>query len=195
MVRPLGGIQERPIDCVVIAATNRDLTTLIKQRQFREDLFYRLNTFTVKIPPLRDRKEDIFELTRFFLKKYNEEYNLNRRISSHLMKTLSSYPFPGNVRELESVIKQAVIMSENDMIDNFIIITIGADCGKLNESYNNCNLIERIRNFERELIKQALSHNRTTREMARYLGISQSAVVKKLKKYQLARPSITYGIN
>ena len=88
-------------------------------------------------------------------------------------------------------------MSESEVLDDFIITTIGTDYDKLNEPYNNnCNLIEKIRNVERELLKDALVHNRTTRDMASYLGISQSAVVKKLKKYRLTKPtSIPNRIN
>jgi len=197
LVRPLGGTKQKTISCTIIAATNQDLPAMIKKGAFREDLYYRLNAFIVKIPPLRKRKEDIFALTGLFLQKYNEKYNMNRRVSNRLIKTLCSYLFPGNVRELASIIKQALVMSESEVLDDFIITTIGTDYDKLNEPYNNnCNLIEKIRNVERELLKDALVHNRTTRDMASYLGISQSAVVKKLKKYRLTKPtSIPNRIN
>jgi DNA-binding NtrC family response regulator len=121
-----------------------------------------------------------------FLQKYSEEYNEHRHISSRLLKTLCGHPFPGNVRELESIIRQAVVMSESDVIDDFIIDTIGAECYSPNmpATYSG-NLFEKIGNFEKDQLKDALRLCKTTREMAKYLGISQSAVVKKLKKHGL----------
>lgn len=195
VVRPLGSVYEKTINCTIIATTNKDLPLMIRQGHFREDLFFRLNTFTVRIPPLRERPEDIFQLVNLFLQKYNDEYNQHRRISSRSIKTLCGYSFPGNVREVENIVKQAVVMSESDVIDDFIIHTIGAECYSLNMpvSYGG-NLFDKIRNFEKEQLKDALRHGKTTREMAKYLGISQSAVVKKLKKHRLQGPLIRKGI-
>jgi transcriptional regulator with PAS, ATPase and Fis domain len=94
----LGSLKPRKIDCTVIAATNRDLEELTRSNQFRQDLFYRLNTFTVRIPPLRERPEDVFELVNYLLREYNRTYRLKRRISPETLKVLQAYPFPGNVR-------------------------------------------------------------------------------------------------
>ena len=200
LVRPLGSVKSKKIGCSIIAATNRNLEGLVKQKKFRDDLFYRLNTFSIKIPPLRERKEDIFKLSLCFLRKFNEEYRLSRRFSSNLMNRLCSYSFPGNVRELESLIEQAAVMSEDDVIDDAILTCLETKCSNQSNSAhrsdNTCSLIEKTRIFEKDLIKSALTHAKSTREMARCLGISQSAVVKKLKKYSLPTPnSIPNRIN
>lgn len=194
-VRPLGGVQEKIINCAIIVATNRDLTTMIKQRQFREDLFYRINSFTVTIPPLRERTGDIFELANFFLQKYNKAYKLKRRLSSRIIKTLQSYPFPGNVRELSSIIKQAVVMSDNDNLDEFILTDLCGGNGKFDELNNDkCDLTAQVRRFEKEMLQRIALRSKSTREMAKYLGINQSTVVRKLKKYGLPGPLMLNGI-
>ncbi len=192
LVRPLGGVRSKKINCVVIAATNRDLDDLIKQGRFREDLFYRLNSFTVTIPPIRQRKEDIFELVNFFLQKFNETYKLKRRFSSRLIRALQSYQFPGNVRELGSIVKQAVVMSDDEIIDEFILTSIGKiDDRKLNKSYDEKkNLSAQVKNLEKEILEKAVLKYKTTREMAHYLGVNQSTVVRKMKKYGLISPSM-----
>ncbi len=187
MVRPLGSVRTKSINCAIIAATNRNLTTLIKQGRFREDLFYRLNTFTIKIPPLRERPDDIFTLANFFLQKYNEMYTLKRRFSSRLMKTLQSYPFPGNVRELSAIMKQAVVMSDHDLLDGTVLTVIERCRDKSNKTCNEkCNLPTQVRKFEKTLLENAMSRCKSTRGIAKYLSINQSTVVRKLKKYGLS---------
>ena len=101
---PIGGGTVTPLRCNVIAATNRNLETLMRKRLFRKDLFFRLNTFTVRIPPLRDRIEDLFELTNYFLRRYNQRYSKSTFITAESLDRLQDYPFPGNVRELDSII-------------------------------------------------------------------------------------------
>ena len=120
IIMRLGGTKSIAIDCTAIAATNRDLDKLVKNKKFREDLYYRLNSFTIKIPPLRKRQDDIFELTTHFLKKYNKAYGMQRRITAKSMQALQLYPFPGNVRELMNMIKKAVVISEEQTLDVFI---------------------------------------------------------------------------
>ena len=94
-VMRLGGLKSNKIDCTIIAATNRELEGLVQQKRFRRDLFFRLNTFTIRIPPLRERIDDIFELVSFYMQKYGKVYRLNRRISPDALKVLQAYPFPG----------------------------------------------------------------------------------------------------
>jgi len=195
VVRPLGSIREKTIKCTIIAATNKDLPAMIQRREFREDLFFRLNTFSVKIPPLRERVEDIFAFANLFLLKYNELYGQNRRISGKLLRRLRTYAFPGNVREFDSLVKQAVAMSDKDVLDDFIINCLGDECDLPPDQTEPLRgLPARVRNFEKQVLHDALEHTGTTREMAIYLNISQSAVVKKLKKYGLPGPSIPKGI-
>ncbi len=189
-VMRLGAVRSKHVDCTVIAATNVDLEMNVKKRGFRQDLFYRLNTFTIRIPPLRQRPEDIFELTTYFLKKDNETYGLKRRILHEGMDILHAYPFPGNVRELKNILKKAVVMSEHDILDPFLIRQIqgtGNAVGKIVASRNlSDGLSQSLHAVEKEILEQALSRGRSTRQVASLLGISQPTVVRKLKKHGLA---------
>jgi TyrR family helix-turn-helix protein/PAS domain S-box-containing protein len=186
----LGSLKPRQIDCIVIAATNQDLEGLARAKLFRQDLFYRLNTFTIRIPPLRERLEDIFELVNYFLRKYNRSYQVRRRISPAALEALQSYPFPGNVRELKSLLKKAVIMSDQELLDDFIMVSLGEGSAAMGrrllkrQSPKTWN--EGVDQAEREILEQALRKYKSTRQLARHLGISQPTVVRKLKKYGLS---------
>ncbi len=113
----LGGKAPKKVDVRVIAATNRDLRKLVDEGEFREDLYYRLAVIPIKLPPLRERKEEIIPLAEHFLKKYSQEYK--REISGFTedaLRELEEYHWPGNVRELENVVERAVILCEGDVI-------------------------------------------------------------------------------
>jgi PAS domain S-box-containing protein len=193
-VMRLGGLKPNKIDCLIIAATNRDLKTRVQQKLFRQDLFYRLNTFTIRIPPLRERPDDIFELVKFYMKKFGKEYRLNRRISPDALKLLQEYTFPGNVRELKNLLKKGVVMSENEYVDEIIqqSLTAGANSctTTINDTPQRKSLTNHIFDVETEIIKNAMAQCKSTREMARYLKISQPTVVRKLKKHRLYLDSI-----
>ena len=195
MVRPLGGIQEKHIDSTIITATNRDLPGLIKQNRFREDFYFRLKTFTVTIPPLRERTNDILTLVNFYLTKFNKKFKQSRRMSPQIISAVQKYNFPGNVRELSGIIKQAVVMSDSNLIDAFVLSALdGAGKRNSNADQNNaCNiksrLVEQVREFEKEILEKAVSKCNSTRDMAKFLGINQSTVVRKLKKFALTGPS------
>ena len=190
-VMRLGGLKPKKIDCTIIAATNRDLETRVQQKRFRRDLFYRLNVFTIRIPPLRERPDDIFELVHFYMKKYGKEYGLNRRISPDALKMLQAFPFPGNVRELKNILKKAVVMSEHESVDEIIHQSLSADAGQYIASsvqpHQGRGLTNRIFDLEKEILQNAMTCCRSTRELARYLKISQPTVVRKLKKHRLYR--------
>ena len=185
----LGSTKPIMVDCIVIAATNRDLETLTKEKKFREDLFFRLNTFTMQIPPLRERPEDIFEMVRHYLEKYNKEFRFKRRISSKVMKFLQAYPFPGNVRELKNILKMVVVMSETDLLDETILRNLEgkAELEIISDAKRGkpSSLIDEVSAFERQILKRAMAHCRTTRELASHLNVSQPTVVRKLKKHGL----------
>ena len=193
-VMRLGGLKAKKIDCTIIAATNRDLEGLVQGKRFRRDLFFRLNAFTVKIPPLRERVDDIFELVSFYMQKYGKAYRLNRRISPDALKVLQSYPFPGNVRELKNVIKKAVLMSEHHFVDDVIYqslpLNMSTFVASVDDSQQEKGLSDQVLNLEKDILQHALRCCRTTREMARFLKISQPTVVRKLKKHKLYRGSI-----
>lgn len=116
--RRLGGTQEIKVDVRVIAATNRNLEEAVEEGFFREDLYYRLNVFNIKLPPLRERSEDIPLLVQSFIEEFNLKNDKNiRGLSREALKILKKYSFPGNVRELKNVIERAVIVSVNDVIE------------------------------------------------------------------------------
>lgn len=190
----LGGVKPKLIDCTIIAATNRDLTAHIKQNKFRSDLFYRLNTFAVHIPPLRDRPEDVFELIMQFLDDFNLRYGFTKKISSNALHILQNYHYPGNVRELRNIIKQAVVMEESDVIDSSILDDLDAVTHPSDrwpaDRKKAPNLTEQLEIYERQILEKALARAKSTRELAKNLGTSQTTVVRRLKKYGLQAPSI-----
>ncbi len=116
-VRKVGGHQEEPVDTRIIAATNQDLAKLIAEGGFREDLYYRINVIPVRLPALRERREDIPLLVDFFIRKYSADLGIeNKRISVEAMRALEAYHWPGNVRELENVIERALALSTGEAI-------------------------------------------------------------------------------
>ena len=192
-ILPLGGIQRKKVDCTVIAATNQDLAKLTEQRRFRQDLFFRLNTFKIQIPPLRRRTGDILKMTEYFLDKYNEEYQVQRRITAKAIHRLQEYPYPGNVRELQNIIREAVVLSDNEALDDFLADTIAAGAkaalrgirAPTNLPYP-IRLQDKIQHLEKEILSDAFSRFRSTRKIAQNLGTSQSSVMRKMRKYGLA---------
>jgi PAS domain S-box-containing protein len=184
----LGGGRPRKVECAVVAATNRNLEVLVRQGKFRKDLYYRLNTFTVSIPPLREREADVFELADAYLRTFNRKYGLARRLSPKAMRLLKSHPFPGNVRELVGIIQKAVVMSDSDVLDEAIEESLtGRSPRPAARTGLGRSLPEARAGLELESLKRAMLACATTREMARYLGVSQATVVRKLKKHGLAR--------
>jgi transcriptional regulator with PAS, ATPase and Fis domain len=115
-IRRVGGIKDIEVDVRVIAATNRDLLKMAEEQRFREDLYYRLNVLSIEIPPLRERRSDIPVLIEFFLKKHTRGTERKVNIESEARKLLLDYHYPGNVRQLESAIERAILLSENDTI-------------------------------------------------------------------------------
>jgi len=194
-VQRLGGIKTKSIDCIIIAATNQDIEKFVGQKKFRKDLFYRLNILTIKIPPLRERPEDIFELANSFLHQYNRKYKQKKKLNPLALSLLQSYSFAGNVRELKNIIKKAVVMSEEEVIDSVILSSIGKevleDRWEVRGSDKKINnLVDMLSALEKEMLKNAMRHCKSTREMARFLNISQPTVVRKLKKHSLPSPMI-----
>ncbi len=118
-ITPIGGTQLVPIDIHLVAATNKNLKTMVHEGLFREDLFFRLNIIPIELPPLRERKQDIPILIRHFLKKYTAEIGKEiRGVAPDVMSFLENHSFPGNVRELENMIERAVVLAEGDIIRN-----------------------------------------------------------------------------
>ena len=184
----IGGIKPIKVDCIIIAATNRDLKKLVSQGKFREDLFYRLNSVNLRIPPLRKRHEDISNLAHHFLNMYNRTYGLKKRFSSQALKMLLSYEFPGNIRELKNIINSAVLTSEKDVLEKSIvnaILDLKLDKNTLPAGQDSepQSLKNQLLSVEKKVLTEALSQYRSTREIAKKLNLSQSSVVRKLKHH------------
>src|SRR5205085_10759480 len=115
-VRPVGAHDELTVDARVIAATNRDLSAMVKQGSFREDLFYRISVIPIELPPLRERREDIPELVEHFVRKFCQQTGRHLRVSERSKELLERYSWPGNVRELEHTVERAVALERADTI-------------------------------------------------------------------------------
>ena len=181
-IQRVGGVETKEVDFRLIAATNKSLQDLVKQKKFREDLFYRLDVVPMTIPPLRERKEDILPLALFFLNKFGQRYGLSMRISPEVIEVLLNNDWPGNVRELENTIERLLVTGDTDVAPDHLIhkSSSSKDYGK------SClNLRDILDETEKHLILQAFEQCKTTREMAEVLGISQSTVVKKMRKYDI----------
>jgi transcriptional regulator with PAS, ATPase and Fis domain len=188
----LGGVHSKKIECMIIAATNKDLDSLVQKGKFRKDLFYRLNTFTIEIPPLKDRPDDIFELIQYFLNKFSKEYKLRRKINSESMEKLQHYSYPGNVRELKSILKRAVVLSEKEVLDNFFFSRIDIEHNKDAKRFKSVedytyplSLENSLLAVEKNILSDALAKFKTTRKVAENLGTSKSSVIRRIKKYAL----------
>ncbi|WP_214658875.1 sigma 54-interacting transcriptional regulator [Candidatus Formimonas warabiya] len=179
----VGGSKSKKIDVRIVAATNRDLKKMIQERTFREDLFYRLNVIRINVPSLRERTEDIVPLSLFFLEKYNKKYNKNKRLSSFLINSLNDYNWPGNIRELENLIENLVILARNDEItvddlpENYKQPVISDQRIVVNGVMPIKKAIELV---ELQLIQNARERYGSTRKIANALGINQSTVVRKM---------------
>ncbi len=181
-IQRIGGTKPVKLDVRVIAATNQDMEHMVLQGTFRKDLYYRLNVVCIQIPPLRERPEDIPLLIRHFLKQFNAVYHVNRSITPGALQALSDYHWPGNIRELQNVIENLVVMAATDTIDTdslsqrFFKETAAALPETTLEP-----LKEAVCKLEARLITQAMKQYKTTRQAAQALGVDQSTIVRKLK--------------
>jgi two-component system response regulator AtoC len=178
--RRVGGNKAMRVDVRLITATNKDLPEMIKAGTFREDLYYRLNVITVTIPPLRERKEDIPALARYFMKKYSVKLSKTvTDFTAEALELLGGYHWPGNVRELENVIERAVILCEADKIgaeDLSIPATV-------TELGTNPSLEEMEKNYILRVLKEA---NGNQSKASQLLGIDRKTLYLKLKKYGIS---------
>jgi DNA-binding NtrC family response regulator len=188
-IRRVGGKDSIKVDVRIIAATNKDLEKEIVKGGFREDLYYRLKVVTVSPPPLRDRKEDIPSLVKFFIDKYNNEFGKRiKGISDGAVKALMDYHWPGNIRQLESVIERAVLMSDTDIINlNDIKSELRLP---IYRSILDIEIPDEGIDFEeleKELIKKALTRaNNVAAKAARLLGMSYKTFWHRLEKFNIS---------
>ncbi|NOX87783.1 MAG: sigma-54-dependent Fis family transcriptional regulator [Calditrichaeota bacterium] len=184
----VGGEATIKVDVRIIAATNKNPEKLIARGEFREDLYYRLSVIPIKIPPLRQRKEDIELLVNHFLKKLNQKRGLQKRIDERGLNLLKLYSWPGNIRELENLIERLHIISKEEIIPVELIAAQLGGVGAHHNDWEGLPLDKALYNFEKSLIIQALKKaDGVKNRAARLLGIRTSALYYKLEKFGLLK--------
>jgi DNA-binding NtrC family response regulator len=194
-LRAIGGRKVVKVDIRFIAATNRDLSEMVREGTFREDFFYRLNVFPINVPPLRNRKEDIPALAYHFLHKYSKELGRNvHHIAAEAMRQLIMHDWPGNIRELENVVHRAVIVCEGNALKPEHIMT------PLEESFDTPKTLEELKKIRKDLrhksvedieknfLTSALQRNNwNITKAAQEVGMQRSNFHGLLKKYHISR--------
>ena len=185
-VNRIGSSKPIKVDVRILAATNEDLADAVKKGKFREDLFYRLSVVPIRLPPLRERKEDISLLVDHFLQKYNKRAKRNiTGVSSRALKALKEYDWPGNIRELENTIERAVVLSQHDGIELEDLMYHGI-AGGATALGSLSGYSKTLEDMEKEHIKavlQAQFGNKT--RAAEILGIDRKTLWAKIKKYKI----------
>ncbi|MFF3023363.1 sigma-54 interaction domain-containing protein [Gottfriedia sp. NPDC057948] len=178
----VGGRELKKVDVRIITATNRNLLEMVKSKQFREDLFYRLNVIDIQIPPLRNRKQDIPLLANHFLTKFNHKYKVDRSFSPSVKNTFEAFQWPGNIRQLENIIERLVITSESVIrLSDLPSQLIPNDCTITIQEENSLeNILEET---EKKMIIESYKIHKSSRKVAKDLGLSQTKANKLIQKY------------
>jgi PAS domain S-box-containing protein len=196
-VRPLGAAKQRHLDLRVICATNKNLRDLVAAGRFREDLLYRIDVVPLRLPPLRERPEDKKALIYSLLDRFNKEFGRKRVLSLEAVAALCGYDYPGNVRELRNILERLVLTSKNeeigveDLPPQVQAMASGPAAAAAREAIVEESLAEvvdyraRVEKLELQMLRHFARTCRSTYEVARATGLTQSAVVRKLKKYGL----------
>jgi len=184
-IRPLGGVQARKVDIRFITATNKNIADMVKNGAFREDLYYRVNVVTLKLPPLRERKDDIVILTRHFLLKYSCDIGKNVQfIDDKALNLLMDYNWPGNVRELQNIIERAVLITEsNTIFPEHLPEGLMVSATFVSESLDKALSIE---DYTKEFISK-YQEELNEQKLADMLGITRKSLWEKRKKWGLKR--------
>lgn len=187
----VGGTKKITLTTRIIAATNSNLEELLASGRFRQDLYYRLNVIPIKIPPLRERREDIVPLLLHFLERNNQKFNLNLRLAPRSIEILANYSWPGNVRELSNVLENMMIMTDGNVIEEQVIPAHIHQAVKkplfieTPDYFDSYNLNEIITVVEKEVIRKAIAEFGPLRKVALHLGIDLSTLVRKKRKYKI----------
>jgi DNA-binding NtrC family response regulator len=185
-VTPLGDTRSRLVDVRLVTATNQDLEQRIRERTFREDLYYRLNVIEIRIPPLRERKEDILMLVSHFVKRYSDENKKTvRGLDSDAMAVLMRYAWPGNVRELRNVIERAVVLCQCEVITPAELPDKLKKNGGMSPGQQDASSLKlSLSEYEKTLIVNVFqAQNKNKEETARCLGVDLATLYRKMKKY------------
>jgi len=182
----LGETRVKKLDVRVVTATNRDVAGMIQEHTFRDDLFQRLSCFTLKVPPLRERVEDIEPLTRYFLKKFSGEYNWKEpKVSDNGLQVLSQYQWPGNIRQLRNVLLRLAVQSQGKLITDKEILAFSEEFGAMDTA--KVDVFPSLDEVEKNHIKAALDRaSGNISDAAGLVGIARSTLYQKMKKYNIS---------
>ena len=198
-VRPVGASQSVPVRARVLAATNRELTTMVEQGRFRKDLYYRLNVVSLKIPPLRERRQDIPLLTTHFLDQIGKEYGKKFELGNEALRVLADYDWPGNVRELENALERACSFASGDTVQLGDLPTQLQDfhmhqrrlAAPLRQTLEAAAAaaqpgVTSLAEMERQAILDTIRRLKGDKlQAARLLGIGKTTLYRKLKEYNI----------
>lgn len=198
-IQRLGSEETIPIDVRILASTNVDLEKAVKEKKFREDLYFRLSVFPIKIAPLKERKKDIEPLISFFLEKLNEKYKTVTTIDEEAIEALTNYSFPGNVRELENLVEYMYVLSDENIslleipgkvLSNVMLNTMSEKNPKVMRS-----LDELMDLYEKSIIEDVIRHHKTLVTASEVMGIHPSTLSRKMNKYNLNFQTGEKGLN
>ncbi|MFQ5804003.1 MAG: sigma 54-interacting transcriptional regulator [Candidatus Methylomirabilales bacterium] len=194
-IRRVGAAESQKVDFRLIAATNKDLDAEVGGGRFRQDLYFRLRVFPIRVPPLRERREDIPALVQHFLNRFARELGKDiASINAPALDLLAAYPFPGNVRELENELERAAIMVEPDgcITPGMLSDRIWGVSPEGGPEEHEGRLKNAVETLEQELIQEALTrHAGNVSEAARALGISRQWLIKKMTRYKMRHPKVS----
>lgn len=184
-IQRIGGREDIPVDARIVAATNTDIAKAMGDGSFREDLYYRIGVITIKLTPLRERKEDIMLLSNYFLQQFSGQYGKKvKGFSPSAIEWIESYGWPGNVRELENRLQRAVIMSESPVVDAESLGFIPGGARRKVASSPNMTLKEARESVERDMLVAAMEkHEGNIAKAAESLGISRPTLYDLMKKH------------
>ncbi|EGT4696316.1 TPA: sigma 54-interacting transcriptional regulator [Clostridioides difficile] len=201
---PVGSLKNKKVDIRIISATNVDLVSKVKEKKFREDLYYRLNVIEIKLPPLRERRDNLVEIIKYYFNRYSSDFNLNKTISKEAMDAIANYRFPGNIRELQNIIQKILltctdnhitiddlpnILTKNIHIPNNGNKTHISQINKViisdskSTNYKNKNFDTLIKEYEKNIILDAYEKFGSSYKVAKHLEISQSKANRLIRKY------------
>jgi DNA-binding NtrC family response regulator len=185
VIRPVGSTKGMKVDIRFIAATNKDLKAAVKQGSFREDLYYRINVISLRIPPLRERKEDIRSLVEYYLEKYSREMNKQAKsVSPEALDAMTNYEWAGNVRELQNVIERAILVSDGDLIGpQYLPLGMGEEASFDSQVFDKKLSIEGY--TKAFILKYQTDFNE--QQLAELLGITRKSLWEKRKKWGMQK--------
>jgi Nif-specific regulatory protein len=188
VITRVGGTQSIPVNVRVLAATNANLAELVREKKFRQDLYYRLSVVTVEIPPLRERPEDVIPLARFFLKRFCRDANRKSlTMSPEADKRLQMHHWPGNVRELRNLMERVAFLTAGDRVDaDDLAFILSPKRDPLADLSDGLGLTEATSRFQVDYIKRAVKRmHGNMSDAAEFLGLHRSNLYRKMRQLEM----------